>query len=359
MPPHPYDDPAAPSSAPNMQSERPSAFSVGPGDRPFYGPHRGNDAEAYDPYPPRHTWMRPVGFGAVALLAAIGLWFAYAKSKDPALAAQPGGALPLLKAEAGATKMKATAQNQATEDQDSDVYNINKVQPKVEKLLPPPEQPMQKPSPPPVQLAATTPVLPGNSAVPTPLEPQAVGEKPLPKSVPLASPGPSQQAAPATGTLVTPDVPTGMSAPVSSGSKVISVPPPGGGGGSVGGVGKIIQVGPQAQVSPPMTATKPLPIPPTTPPVSATVSAAAAQVAGLKVQIGATKDEASARKEFERLQRAHPTLLGGLSATVMRADLGEKGVFYRIQAGPIADKGKADQLCSDLKNVSIGCIVVK
>src|SRR5262249_17473711 len=76
----------------------------------------------------------------------------------------------------------------------------------------------------------------------------------------------------------------------------------------------------------------------------------------LRVQIAATKDEPSARAEFARLQKAHPDLLGNLSATMVKADLGDKGTFYRIQAGPIADKAQADKLCGQLKPLGIGCI---
>ena len=102
----------------------------------------------------------------------------------------------------------------------------------------------------------------------------------------------------------------------------------------------------QAKVAP----GKPVPLTP--------APAAAATTGPLRIQIAATKDEASARAEFARLQKAHADLLGNLSATVVKADLGDKGTFYRIQAGPIADKAQADKLCGQLKPLGIGCIVV-
>ena len=45
-------------------------------------------------------------------------------------------------------------------------------------------------------------------------------------------------------------------------------------------------------------------------------------------------------------------------ATV-RVDLGDKGIFYRIQAGTLADAGKAEQTCNELKRRKLGCILVK
>ena len=78
-----------------------------------------------------------------------------------------------------------------------------------------------------------------------------------------------------------------------------------------------------------------------------------------RVQIAATRDEPTAKSEFERLKKAHEDLLGGMSATVVKADLGDKGIFYRVQAGPVADHDKAEKLCSELKKFAIACIIVK
>jgi cell division septation protein DedD len=99
---------------------------------------------------------------------------------------------------------------------------------------------------------------------------------------------------------------------------------------------------------------------PPPPPPAANAGAKPGTVTGVfKVQIAATRDEPAAQKEWERLKHAHADLLGNLSPTVVRADLGDKGIFYRIQAGPVPDQAKAEKLCTDLKKLSIGCIVVK
>ena len=42
-----------------------------------------------------------------------------------------------------------------------------------------------------------------------------------------------------------------------------------------------------------------------------------------------------------------------------RVDLGAKGIFYRVQAGPIADGNVAERSCAALKARHVGCLVVK
>ncbi|MGH6894839.1 MAG: SPOR domain-containing protein [Dongiaceae bacterium] len=78
-----------------------------------------------------------------------------------------------------------------------------------------------------------------------------------------------------------------------------------------------------------------------------------------RVQLAASKSEAAVQKEWVRLRKAHPDLLGGLSLTIQRVDKGADGVFYRLQAGPLADKTAAKQLCASLKQQNQDCIVAK
>ena len=58
----------------------------------------------------------------------------------------------------------------------------------------------------------------------------------------------------------------------------------------------------------------------------------------------------------DRIKRANPDLLGSVSAAPVRADMGEKGVFYRVETAPIAD---ADRVCGELKRRNIGCIIAR
>ncbi len=100
------------------------------------------------------------------------------------------------------------------------------------------------------------------------------------------------------------------------------------------------------------------------PPVAAAVASAPSALPigaenGYRLQLGAVRSEAAAAQEWERLKRAQPEVLGKLGFSAARADLGEKGIYYRIEAGPIADMAQAEASCDTLKSRKVGCILVK
>jgi cell division septation protein DedD len=78
-----------------------------------------------------------------------------------------------------------------------------------------------------------------------------------------------------------------------------------------------------------------------------------------RVQLGAVRSEIDAEQEWSRLRKRYPDLLGNLELAVTRADLGDKGVFFRLRAGPIPDQASARKLCDDLTEKKIGCLVVR
>ena len=80
---------------------------------------------------------------------------------------------------------------------------------------------------------------------------------------------------------------------------------------------------------------------------------------GTRIQLGSVRSEEQARQEWDRIKRKNADLLGGLAATPIRADLGEKGVYWRILAGPVGDPAKAEHLCGELRERSIGCLLVR
>jgi len=86
---------------------------------------------------------------------------------------------------------------------------------------------------------------------------------------------------------------------------------------------------------------------------------ASAKAGGIRLQLGSVRSEDAARQEWERIKRKSTDLLGNLSATPIRTDLGDKGVYYRIQTGPVADLPAAERICSELKQRSIGCIIAR
>jgi cell division septation protein DedD len=79
-----------------------------------------------------------------------------------------------------------------------------------------------------------------------------------------------------------------------------------------------------------------------------------------KVQLAAERSLEGARGEWERLRRKNLDLLGRLTLSITKADLGpEKGVFYRLRAGPVGDEAAARALCAKLARREMGCMVVR
>jgi hypothetical protein len=97
--------------------------------------------------------------------------------------------------------------------------------------------------------------------------------------------------------------------------------------------------------------------PPAGPPRLA--SAATAGAGGYLVQISSQRSEADAQASFRSLQSKFPKELGDREAIVRRADLGQKGIYFRAMVGPFGTAGDADQFCSDLKAAGGQCIVQK
>jgi cell division septation protein DedD len=95
------------------------------------------------------------------------------------------------------------------------------------------------------------------------------------------------------------------------------------------------------------------------PPPPAPAPSVPAAVTGYRLQLGALRSEEAARQEWVKLKKAHGDLLGALNAAWPRADLGERGTYYRIQAGPIGDVAAAEHLCGELKRRNVGCILVR
>jgi hypothetical protein len=77
------------------------------------------------------------------------------------------------------------------------------------------------------------------------------------------------------------------------------------------------------------------------------------------VRLGSLRSPEAARDEWARLKRENPDLLGKLTAVAVRTDLGNQGIYYRIQAGSFGDAAAAEKLCGDLKRRKLGCILAR
>ena len=85
----------------------------------------------------------------------------------------------------------------------------------------------------------------------------------------------------------------------------------------------------------------------------------AADLGGYLVQVSSQRSEADAQASFRALQGKFPSLLGGWQPIIRRAELGDRGTFYRAQIGPFATAEQAQDVCGSLKAAGGQCIVQK
>jgi cell division septation protein DedD len=75
------------------------------------------------------------------------------------------------------------------------------------------------------------------------------------------------------------------------------------------------------------------------------------------VQIGAFRSEAEADGQWTRLKGKLGSYLDGKAEDVERADLGDKGVYYRLRIGPFNSSDDAKTYCMGLKERGTDCLI--
>lgn len=271
---------------------------------------------------------------AVCILGGFGVVVYYAYHEG--VRAGSESVAPLIKAEQQPYKVKPDEPGgMEVPDQDKLIYD--EVSPKsggegaqkAEHLLPPPENPLPRPAaePPSDQTQGSSAPSPaasvaGSSQAGSGSVASNAGQPPTPAEAPAANQTPPQQARATPAEAAT--------APAASGP-----------------VGKATAAtnaaGSKASKTGPASGTQ-----------------LAARPSRWRVQLGSVRSAESARQQWSHLQSEHPDLLSALTLDVRRADLGPgKGVFYRIQVGPLSDKQAANALCDRLKAVRVGCLAVE
>jgi hypothetical protein len=240
-----------------------------------------------------------------------------------------------------------------------------------EKLVPREEQPVPiQPQNAPPRVVATIPVVPQSAALPAaqsaqgqsvfpappapaapPAQPAAAGSA-EPKKIhtvtirtnqpPPANIDPVAQSAPATHAPAA-IAPKPAPAPRSSANAPLSLVP-----GSQGSAAPAQP--PRTQVARAEPANAPL----ATTPTGASPAPAGG---GYSVQVTSQRSEADAESSYKELQAKYPGQLASHHASIRRADLGEKGTYYRAMVGPFASADAAASMCSSLKAAGGSCIV--
>ena len=77
---------------------------------------------------------------------------------------------------------------------------------------------------------------------------------------------------------------------------------------------------------------------------------------GSYVQLASVKDASGADREYKKMQAKY-SALSGVQYRTQEANLGAKGTFHRIQAGPMS-KESASKVCASIKSSGGSCLVV-
>jgi hypothetical protein len=285
--------------------------------------------------PPKRRSIWP-SIAVVAAASAFGgvIWYAYHQGHEDARPGMP----PLVKAEPGPTKVKPdNPGGQEIPFQDSTVYdrlNQNGQKPVVEKLLPPPEEPVTRAPPaPPVDAAALpNPAIAAGNVAPPPVD--------LPP--PLADTGAPTALAPTPGAIV-------IQPPAVAPPKPVEVVPP--------KPVAVVAPKPEPAKAPPPTSIAALIASAGAGGVPAPAAKAAVGSGTYLLQLSAVRSPDAVPEEWARLKRRYPELARMTSST-HKIDVADKGTFYRIEAGPL-DEVTAKSTCTNLRGQGLGCIVVK
>lgn len=222
-------------------------------------------------------------------------------------------------------------------NQDKTVYDaISSDKPKddtAESILPPAEEPVVKeevktetPKESAPEMKAEAPAIPPAPVAPVPAKPIEIDKKELEKvHKAMEEAKEVLKAAPAP---VAPVPPPAMPKPIE-----VSEP-------------KLVTVGEPPAIKKPVEAK---------PAAPKAIEAKPAATGSGKIQLGAYPSAEEAEKDWKRISAKQSAVLGGKAHNVVEADLGDKGIFYRLRASGFPD---AKAACAALSAKGQACMVV-
>jgi tetratricopeptide (TPR) repeat protein len=117
-----------------------------------------------------------------------------------------------------------------------------------------------------------------------------------------------------------------------------------------------VEAVPMPDAQKPAVAPQPAPAPSTEADAVEPPAASPVEPAGWSVQLSSAKNEKLAWGTWEKMKAKHK-LLAGQQPIVIRADLGAKGIFYRLRLAGFADSNAASAVCSKLKSKGLSCFI--
>lgn len=336
--PDPYADPAAAgyrAQAPAHDGYDPPQYQQGyqaqQAQDAYYQGYEQQHPGYYQAPPPRRRNLLNIGIfaGAIVIFGGI-IFYAY----NQGMRAGTESVAPILRADTSPTKIRPEQPGGLeVPHQDKLVYDrlnpaSNGAPGEVERLLPPPEAPMERPRAEAVEPAEEMPMAEEGEGQVSALR-EASPEPAAPQPVPSYAPPVAPQQQPARTTP----------APAPQPQQLLPQQP-----------------APQPAAPKPVT-TAPAAAAVTASPKPAPVPPAATGGGTVRVQVAAVDAEGKAAAEWQRLQRKFAGELGGLSMRTVRVEL-PKGIFYRIQGGPV-DEARAKQICAAMAAQGAGCSIVR
>jgi hypothetical protein len=287
----------------------------------------------------RRRNRRMLAAAAVIVVVAVGAWLWRGSEQSTEV--------PVITADATPEKVKP-ANEEGTQVPNQNIQVLDPtIQSQNETVMPAPEQPVTPPAPSAEQPATTeqAPTVVENTAPDAGTAAPAADTPPAPETPLATAPLPEQGENDAAGTAVAPPA-----APATQPEQTAEAP------------AKAEPAPVAAEPAPAPAQAQPEPAQAAQPEPTATQEAAVTPTVpagSTRVQLAAGKSEDAVKKQWAELQKAHPDLLGALTLNVERVDKGAAGIFYRLQAGPLADKVAAKKLCASLKQAHQDCLVVK
>ena len=68
------------------------------------------------------------------------------------------------------------------------------------------------------------------------------------------------------------------------------------------------------------------------------------------IHLASYRSTKQAERGCAQLKRAHQNILGDLRHTVMEINLGSKGIYFRLIAGPLSSDAESKNKCRELKS---------
>ncbi|MDA8539700.1 SPOR domain-containing protein [Alphaproteobacteria bacterium] len=128
---------------------------------------------------------------------------------------------------------------------------------------------------------------------------------------------------------------------------------------------RVLQNDPSVEVSPPRPDLNRAPraaVPaarPTAKPAKTQVRPGSVARDDFMVQLAASRSRALARGVYSGLQNNFSDLLGQRNPLILRVDLGDKGIFYRVNVPGFESRNAATAFCANLKSRGQDCLVRK